>query len=96
MVQDSRVETYLQSQEEEGSGMLADVQAWAQNATASLQRLVQQALPARQNQHTLDEPEGVSMATVTCNLAICGALSHQSQCIRKTYVCQFCAANSVQ
>lgn len=62
MVQDSRVETYLQSQEEEGTDMLAGIQAWAHNASASLQRIVHQAVPARQQHHTLAEDEGVSTA----------------------------------
>ncbi|KAL3148377.1 hypothetical protein ABBQ38_013833 [Trebouxia sp. C0009 RCD-2024] len=56
--QDSRVETYLQSQEEEGTDMLAGIQAWAHNASASLQRIVHQAVPARQQHHTLAEDEG--------------------------------------
>lgn len=58
MLQDRRVETYLQSQEEEGTDILANVQAWGYNATASLQRLVQRAVPARP---TLDEYEEVSL-----------------------------------
>ena len=60
LVQDSRVETYLQSQEEEGTDMLAGLQAWAHNASASLQRIVHQAVPATQKQHALAEDEGVS------------------------------------
>lgn len=62
MAQDSRVETYLQSQEEEGTDMLAGIQAWAHSASASLQRIVHQAVPARQQHHTLAEDEGVSTA----------------------------------
>ena len=66
LVQDHRVETYLQSQEEEGTDMLTSIQAWALNATASLQQFVQQALPARPQQLTPDDYEEVSMATVLC------------------------------
>ena len=67
MVQDRRVETYLQSQEEEGTDMLASIQAWGLDATASLQRLVQQLLPARPQQHTFDDYEEVSMAGLLCD-----------------------------
>lgn len=79
LVQDGRVETYLQSQEEEGTDMLASIQAWGLTATASLQRLVQQALPARPKLHTLDDYEEVSVADVFSF----GTPSRWPQCICK-------------
>ena len=74
LVQDHRVETYLQSQEEEGTDMLASIQAWAVNASASLQHLVQQALPATPKQNTLDDYEEVSMADVLCDCTMCHSM----------------------
>lgn len=63
LVQDNRVETYLQSHEdEEGTDMLAGIRAWARGASASLQRAVQQAVPTRKQQHAPAEHEGVSTA----------------------------------
>ena len=63
MLQDRRVETYLQSQEEEGTDILANIQTWGYGATATLQRLVQRAVPARP---TLDEYEEVGLTDSFC------------------------------
>lgn len=54
-LQDSRVETYIQSQEEgESSSMWSNIRGWTHNAGASVQRLVQQSLPTRHPQEDLD------------------------------------------
>lgn len=69
MMQDSRVETYLQSQEEDGGSMLADIKSWAHSTKSSLQNLMQQTLSARQSHRALDESDWVSTVPLhfTCH-----------------------------
>lgn len=62
VLQDSRVESYLQSQEEERGGIWRDIQGWTNNASASLQRIAQQSLPRRHMQADSDESDWVSFA----------------------------------
>lgn len=62
VLQDSRVESYLQSQEEEGGGIWKHIQGWTNNASASLQRIAQQSLPGRHMQANSDESDWVSFA----------------------------------
>ncbi len=67
--QDSRVETYLQSQEEEHVGIWADIKGWTHTVGASLHRLVQQSMPTRYAQED-SEGEWVSItahvSTLVC------------------------------
>lgn len=76
VMQDSRVETYLQSHEINESGIWSGIKGWTQNVGASLQQLAHQSLPGRHVSEDVDESDWVSLLL---DIQLCLCLSHTIQ-----------------
>ena len=60
-MQDSHVETYLQSHEVDESGIWSGIKGWTHNVGASLQQLAHQSLPGRHVSEDVDDSDWVSL-----------------------------------
>ncbi len=76
-MQDSRVETYLQSHEIDEGGIWSGIKGWTQNVGASLQQLAHQSLPGRHVSEDIDERNWVSLL-LDRQLPLC--LTHTVPC----------------
>ena len=76
-MQDSRVETYLQSHEINESGIWSGIKGWTQNVGASLQQLAHQSLPGKLASEDINESDWVSLL-LDRQLSLC--LTHTMPC----------------